>query len=101
MGGGGRLGQPPVQPRALDTLTAGGTRSCCGTACRATGRTDGWLGRALSVLVLHDVATGRWTTSSAFLDEARDQGIEFTRDLTPCMPNPARRARRRARRSRT
>jgi peptidoglycan/xylan/chitin deacetylase (PgdA/CDA1 family) len=91
MGGGGRLDRRLFSRPALDALTAGGYSVVLWDRLpRDWEDPDGWVERALSlqgsVLVLHDVATGAMDRLEDFLDRAEQAGIEFTQDLSACMP---------------
>jgi peptidoglycan/xylan/chitin deacetylase (PgdA/CDA1 family) len=91
MGGGGRLDRRLFSRAALDMLTAGGYSVVLWDRLpRDWEDPDGWVDRALaqdgSVLVLHDVATGAMDHLETFLNRAQDAGIEFTQDLSACMP---------------
>lgn len=90
-GGGGRLDTRLFSTEALEILTQGGYSVVLWDRLpRDWEDPDGWVDRALGqsggVLVLHDVATGAMDRLEEFLDRADDAGIEFTRDLSPCMP---------------
>jgi peptidoglycan/xylan/chitin deacetylase (PgdA/CDA1 family) len=90
-GGGGRLDRRLFSAPALKTLTQGGYSVVLWDRLpRDWEDPGGWVDNALAqsgdVLVLHDLATGAMDRLEEFLDRAETAGIEFTRDLSPCMP---------------
>jgi peptidoglycan/xylan/chitin deacetylase (PgdA/CDA1 family) len=87
MGGGGRLDSRLFSRAALETLTGGGYSVVLWDRLpRDWEDPEGWVDRALDqtgdVVVLHDTSTGAMDHLERFLDS----GLEFTRDLRPCMP---------------
>ncbi len=87
MGGGGKLNEDLFSEAALDTLTGGGYSVVLWDRLpRDWEDPGGWVERALAqdgdVIVLHDTPTGAMDQLERFLDS----GLDFTRDLTPCMP---------------